>query len=223
MITCVISSCREIVVSGCFSLSLRVMIVVWTGLLSTRHCLCSSQLLMTGKSSCGGWMVWPLSSLWLHALHAWWYYMYTCIYHHCNVMYNGTRLSNIVLVLVRMKCLLFPILWPWHGTRAIHPASSLTNLLNALPKGPGPTLCMCGLQSCWWLMLRIVLPLPVQSTTFTHVQLVLPPSKLTHTLSSFLPSSDAKAWEVDTCRGHYNNVSCVLFHPRQDLILSECI
>lgn len=26
--------------------------------------------------------------------------------------------------------------------------------------------------------------------------------------------NDSKAWEVDTCRGHYNNVSCVLFHPR---------
>lgn len=33
--------------------------------------------------------------------------------------------------------------------------------------------------------------------------------------------SDNKAWEVDTCRGHYNNVSCVLFHPRQELILSN--
>ena len=30
-----------------------------------------------------------------------------------------------------------------------------------------------------------------------------------------------QAWEVDTCRGHYNNVSCVIFHPRQDLILSN--
>lgn len=39
----------------------------------------------------------------------------------------------------------------------------------------------------------------------------------------FVPSiSDSKAWEVDTCRGHYNNVSCVMFHPRQELILSEC-
>lgn len=26
---------------------------------------------------------------------------------------------------------------------------------------------------------------------------------------------------MDTCRGHYNNVSCVLFHPRQELILSN--
>ncbi|KAK2573204.1 Coatomer subunit alpha [Acropora cervicornis] len=32
--------------------------------------------------------------------------------------------------------------------------------------------------------------------------------------------NDSKAWEVDTCRGHYNNVSCVMFHPRQELILS---
>ncbi|TRY70317.1 hypothetical protein TCAL_08254 [Tigriopus californicus] len=29
------------------------------------------------------------------------------------------------------------------------------------------------------------------------------------------------AWEVDTCRGHYNNVSSVIFHPRQDLIISN--
>jgi coatomer protein complex subunit alpha (xenin) len=34
-------------------------------------------------------------------------------------------------------------------------------------------------------------------------------------------SADTKAWEVDTCRGHYNNVSCVLFHPRQELIISN--
>ncbi|PRD19692.1 UNVERIFIED_CONTAM: Coatomer subunit alpha [Trichonephila clavipes] len=39
--------------------------------------------------------------------------------------------------------------------------------------------------------------------------------------------NDSKAWEVDTCRGHYNNVSCVLFHPslitflKQELILSN--
>lgn len=32
---------------------------------------------------------------------------------------------------------------------------------------------------------------------------------------------DTKAWEVDSCRGHYNNVSSAIFHPRQDLILSD--
>ena len=32
---------------------------------------------------------------------------------------------------------------------------------------------------------------------------------------------ESKAWEVDTCRGHYNNVSCCLFHPRQELIMSN--
>ncbi len=26
---------------------------------------------------------------------------------------------------------------------------------------------------------------------------------------------------MDTCRGHYNNVSCAIFHPRQELILSN--
>lgn len=36
----------------------------------------------------------------------------------------------------------------------------------------------------------------------------------------FCPS-ESKAWEVDTCRGHYNNVSCAVFHPRQELILSN--
>jgi hypothetical protein len=33
--------------------------------------------------------------------------------------------------------------------------------------------------------------------------------------------NDTKAWEVDTFRGHFNNVSCALFHPRADLILSN--
>ena len=27
--------------------------------------------------------------------------------------------------------------------------------------------------------------------------------------------ADTKAWEVDTLRGHVNNVSCVMFHARQ--------
>lgn len=33
--------------------------------------------------------------------------------------------------------------------------------------------------------------------------------------------TESKAWELDTCRGHYNNVSCAVFHPRQELILSN--
>ena len=32
--------------------------------------------------------------------------------------------------------------------------------------------------------------------------------------------TDTKAWEVDTCRGHFQNSSACLFHPHQDLILS---
>ena len=33
-------------------------------------------------------------------------------------------------------------------------------------------------------------------------------------------STETKAWEVDTCRGHFQNSSACLFHPHQDLILS---
>lgn len=33
--------------------------------------------------------------------------------------------------------------------------------------------------------------------------------------------NESKAWEVDSCRGHYNNVSCVIFHPKAELILSN--
>ncbi len=35
-----------------------------------------------------------------------------------------------------------------------------------------------------------------------------------------LLSLETKAWEVDTCRGHFQNSSACLFHPHQDLILS---
>ena len=33
--------------------------------------------------------------------------------------------------------------------------------------------------------------------------------------------TDTKAWEVDTLRGHTNNVSCVIFHPKHELIISN--
>lgn len=32
---------------------------------------------------------------------------------------------------------------------------------------------------------------------------------------------ETKAWEVDTLRGHTNNVSCVIFHPKLELIVSN--
>ena len=35
-----------------------------------------------------------------------------------------------------------------------------------------------------------------------------------------LTGTETKAWEVDTCRGHFQNSSACLFHPHQDLILS---
>lgn len=33
--------------------------------------------------------------------------------------------------------------------------------------------------------------------------------------------AETKAWLLDTLRGHTNNVSCVVFHPKQDLLLSD--
>ncbi len=46
-------------------------------------------------------------------------------------------------------------------------------------------------------------------------------SSVVHRKKTFFLSGSVQAWEVDTCRGHYNNVSCVIFHPRQDLIVSN--
>lgn len=40
-------------------------------------------------------------------------------------------------------------------------------------------------------------------------------------LHCLLCISDTKAWEVDTLRGHMNNVSCVMFHAKQDIIVSN--
>lgn len=37
----------------------------------------------------------------------------------------------------------------------------------------------------------------------------------------FFNSTETKAWEVDTLRGHANNVSCCLFHPKHELIISN--
>jgi len=33
--------------------------------------------------------------------------------------------------------------------------------------------------------------------------------------------NDIKAWEVDTLRGHMNNVSCCIFKPSEDLIITN--
>ena len=58
-------------------------------------------------------------------------------------------------------------------------------------------------------------------TVHVHVCCVYMYNIFTNITDSALLFSDAKAWEVDTCRGHYNNVSCAVFHPRQDVILSN--
>lgn len=33
--------------------------------------------------------------------------------------------------------------------------------------------------------------------------------------------NETKAWEVHTMTGHTNNVSCVIFHPKRELIVSN--
>ena len=111
----------------------RVMTVVWTGLLSIQPCHSLYQELMTDKSSCGEWMV-------------------------------------ILVILIRIR-----------KTTII-----LSNIAGPLLLKTFEVMC-----NIWQLF--------------------------------FLLFPDSKAWEVDTCRGHYNNVSCVMFHPRQELILSKCI
>jgi coatomer subunit alpha len=42
-----------------------------------------------------------------------------------------------------------------------------------------------------------------------------------HLNSRVYDAADTKAWEVDTLRGHVNNVSCVMFHARSVSILSR--
>jgi coatomer protein complex subunit alpha (xenin) len=56
--------------------------------------------------------------------------------------------------------------------------------------------CWCWWWCWWWWWLMMMMP-------------------------PLLPHADTKAWEVDTFRGHFNNVSCALFHPRLELILSN--
>lgn len=54
----------------------------------------------------------------------------------------------------------------------------------------------------------------MRTIQFIYILLFIYLNELSHLLES-------KAWELDTCRGHYNNVSCAVFHPRQELILSN--
>jgi WD40 repeat protein len=44
-----------------------------------------------------------------------------------------------------------------------------------------------------------------------------PPTRLSYATNppTHAPHTETKAWEVDTLRGHTNNVSCVMFHARQ--------
>lgn len=64
-----------------------------------------------------------------------------------------------------------------------------------------------------WRMAKPLFPLP--QCFFVAVRITH------HHNPAVFSFSESKAWEVDTCRGHYNNVSCAVFHPRQELILSN--
>ena len=59
---------------------------------------------------------------------------------------------------------------------------------------------------------------PYMYVLSSYVLCVLCMISVTTPISS---SPDSKAWEVDTCRGHFNNVSSAIFHPHQELILSK--
>lgn len=59
--------------------------------------------------------------------------------------------------------------------------------------------------------------LPVQATSSVACCPALPISPHPPFHSPPPWRADTKAWEVDTLRGHVNNVSCVIFHPKQVL------
>ena len=52
------------------------------------------------------------------------------------------------------------------------------------------------------LLLKHTVP---KQYSFSFIRLLTPASMC----------ADTRAWEVDTLRGHVNNVSCVMFHARQ--------
>ena len=72
------------------------------------------------------------------------------------------------------------------------------------------------------VLLFLLVTKPLCNDIIAHLSLSFCAFDISRSISiPFLSASESKAWEVDTCRGHYNNVSCVLFHPRQELIISN--
>ena len=74
-----------------------------------------------------------------------------------------------------------------------------------------------GLMIGWWnfgkwvvQLLEILFPLSFFSSLILLNSTIL-----------FLIWADGKMWELGSCRGHYNNVSCAIFHPKADVILSN--
>lgn len=53
--------------------------------------------------------------------------------------------------------------------------------------------------------------------------MVVPQSRPTPPLGGMIAHccAERRAWEVDTMRGHSNNVSCVIFHSKQELMISD--
>ena len=72
-----------------------------------------------------------------------------------------------------------------------------------------------------WVAFHHSMPLIVSASDDRQVKLWRMNGEAKPLCSNFSPyfASDSKAWEVDSCRGHYHNVSAAIFHPRQDLIL----
>jgi len=72
-----------------------------------------------------------------------------------------------------------------------------------------------------WASFHPTMPLIVSGADDRHIKLWRMNDNKSSSFGSVHSAVNKDAWEVDTCRGHYNNVSCVIFHPRQELILSN--
>lgn len=80
-------------------------------------------------------------------------------------------------------------------------------------------LCACFVFWKTVILLQIVLCLCCYAFVAAFGRRCILLLLISDALTKFLPSpscvhADTKAWEVDTLRGHVNNVSCVLFHAR---------
>ena len=109
-------------------------------------------------------------------------------------------------------------LGPVSGDGSLHSILLHLSAAGQLAQGPSPTnrlvpdsvgVSHTPRSACCWLALHAsahpITPVP---STVRYLSLFL-------MVSGRPAPADTKAWEVDTLRGHVNNVSCVLFHARQ--------